>query len=109
MYSYLVDTIFPFLFEFASKLIGLTTCPLNDFKNVLTNGGFIPYTNLLTGATENLRFFTNEFTGNFLNLFTTILTFNVPSTAPLWVAMLLACINGFIVVAIFKFMFDIVF
>lgn len=106
MFSYLYNTIFPFLFDFASKLVGLANLPLEDFQQALQLGQSIPYTNLLTG--EQLSMFMLNIDGNVANLFIELLTFGVPNSAPLWVALLLASINGFIIISIIKFLLDIV-
>lgn len=108
MFTYLYDTIFPFLFEFFSKLVGVASCPLNEFKNALVNGGYIAYTDLINGSTSQIVLFSNEFVAPVYDLFITIITFNVPTTAPLWVALVLACINGFLVISVFKFLFNII-
>ena len=107
MFIHLYETIYPFLFEFFSKLVGVANISILDLQSAIKYNSGIPYTDLLTGVQHNMYLFLNDISQDMLTLFIDIITFNVPSSAPLWVALILACVNGFIVISILKFFFGI--
>lgn len=108
MFIYLYETIFPFIMEFFSKLIGIANISVADFQNAITHTtSGIPYTDLLTGAQHYMYLFINDISADAINLFINIITWGVPNSVPLWVALILACINGFIVISILKLFFGV--
>lgn len=104
MFEHLYNDVFPYILEFFSKLIGLTTMPVGQFIEAVGLTGLIPYTNLATGVSSTYILFGGYtlaqplLAGIFAIMFS-----GVPFTAPLWLGMLLCCIEVYFVIAIIKF------
>lgn len=107
MFTYLYDSIFPYLGEFFGKLIAVASLPVSRMHNLfsgLVGSLYIEYKNLFTGISTS---FTLHSYGTFFNtVFDAILNIvfaGVPWESPLWVALLLACVEVFIIASFVRF------
>lgn len=99
MFTYLYNTIFPFLGEFFGKLVAIANVPYYDFVNALRRGTGLIYANLFTGVGGYLNLFQSKFLSTVLNY----LTFGVNVEYPLWVVLLFSFLSVYLVVGVVKF------
>ena len=118
MFSYLLETIFPYVGEFFGKLSAIAGMSVGEFteclrwvhqQSVLPNGWFdyyfLSYRNFFTGEILYFQPFYNlppilsVPSGWVLR----ILFVGVPSSMPLWVALLISSVELYFVIALFRF------
>lgn len=109
MFSYISDIILPRVFEFASYLVSLSKCSLSEFTGFINSLEPLNVVNIVTGEVTEWISFTTPLIGGPITVFLRVLTFGIPSSVPLWVALTFGVINGFFIVVIVKFIIHIIF
>ncbi len=108
MFSYVFDVIFEICYEFVSYLTALATCTVSDFAVWVNGLEPIIVTNVITGATTEWFCYVTPLIGGPITLFISVMTFGISSSYPLWLALVIAVINGFLVISIVKFIIHVI-
>lgn len=109
MLTYLSDIIFPRVYEFASYLVALSKCSISEFTGFINSLEPLNVVNIVTGEVTEWISFTTPLIGGPITVFLSVLTYGIPNSTPLWVALTFGIINGFFIVVIVKFIIHIIF
>lgn len=103
MFTVLYNNILPVIGDFFGKLVAFSSMPFSEFIEALQFGGYIYYTNLLTGVGNTFKFVTGIVTSPVLSVILRILTFGVDTSLPVWAVMLTSFIGVYAIIALLKF------